>query len=444
MTHTERLFKRSAAGTILFWYGTVEQWSTQNGIAYKLAYHHGTLGGIAQTSYSDVIYPKSKKTSLEQAEFELNSIYERKKKLGYKTISQIVSTTSSNTLIHWETRDLNDVELKNVLNINLPKYNTDANNCIKPMKCQKFQIGKMQYPCLIQPKINGVRAVIMLEEKEPEGLFDYDIVTIDNVNYKVVIKTKEGLQYKISHIEDVFRRLYNEFPKYKNIVFDGEIYIKDAKVTTIGGAARNIQNEYHHALQFVNFDLSISDLNNQERIVLMDKIWSDYISTTNEYTHKDVFVSICNASHNVWHGFNVIVLHTDECHNDNHALQYMEDALKEGFEGAVVRDSNADYKFGSRPQTMMKLKKFEDAEFKCVDYKWSGSPDDKVGFSVVLVCQNDINDLTFESTVVGTTEERKQLIDNPPIGKMVTIKFYERTKNGIPFHSNVISIRDYE
>ena len=82
--------------------------------------------------------------------------------------------------------------------------------------------------------------------------------------------------------------------------------------------------------------------------------------------------------------------------------------------------------------------------FKCVDYKWSGSPDDKVGFSVVLVCQNDINDLTFESTVVGTTEERKQLIDNPPIGKMVTIKFYERTKNGIPFHSNVIGIRDYE
>ena len=78
------------------------------------------------------------------------------------------------------------------------------------------------------------------------------------------------------------------------------------------------------------------------------------------------------------------------------------------------------------------------------DYKWSGNPEQGVGFSVVLMCKNDINDLTFESTVVGTVEERKAIIDNPPIGKMVTIKFYERTKNGIPFHSNVIAIRDYE
>lgn len=39
------------------------------------------------------------------------------------------------------------------------------------MKCQTFKIDTFNYPCIIQPKINGVRAVIMLEEYTPQDLF---------------------------------------------------------------------------------------------------------------------------------------------------------------------------------------------------------------------------------------------------------------------------------
>ena len=51
------------------------------------------------------------------------------------------------------------------------------------------------------------------------------------------------------------------FPEYANMVFDGEIYIRGEKVTSIGGAARNPRNPIHEKLQFVNFDLSIPDFN---------------------------------------------------------------------------------------------------------------------------------------------------------------------------------------
>ena len=145
-----------------------------------------------------------------------------------------------------------------------------------------------------------------------------------------------------------------------------------------------------------------------------------------------------------WESFYVINLHSHHCYSDEAALAYMEDSIIHGFEGAVIRNREAEYKFGSRPKTIMKLKKFEDGEFKCIDCKWYGDPNNKVGFSVVLVCQNDITDDTFDCTCTGSTEERKAIVDNPPIGKMVTIKFYERTIDNLPFCANVIGIRDYE
>ena len=146
------------------------------------------------------------------------------------------------------------------------------------MKCQTFKIDTFNYPCIIQPKINGVRAVIMLEEYTPTDLFSSKGIYINDKRYTSVIKTKEGLVYNVPYIEQVFNHLYSQFPQYKNIVFDGELYIKDEKVTTIGGAARNIANPLNELLTFVNFDLSIEDVNNEDRDKLRFKIWEDYIN----------------------------------------------------------------------------------------------------------------------------------------------------------------------
>lgn len=120
------------------------------------------------------------------------------------------------------------------------------------MKAQKFAIGKFEYPCIAQPKINGVRAVVMLEEFTPTDLFSLEGFVRDDKHYHTVIKTKEGLTYRIWHIEQLFNDFYDSFSEYANMVFDGEIYIRGEKVTTIGGAARNPKNIYHE-----NFNLLI-------------------------------------------------------------------------------------------------------------------------------------------------------------------------------------------
>lgn len=425
----EVLFKRNIFSKIIKWKISIVK-ELEN--KYFLKYEYGEINGNIQTSYSDEIIGKANRDNCEQALSELNSVWERHRKKGYKSLADL----NLNPLDYLD----NYNKLIDDINKALPLYNTDANNCVKPMKCQKFQIGKFHYPCLAQAKINGVRAVIMLEPYTSKDLFELAPVVIDNISYKTVIKTKEGLQYNIKHIENVFNALYNAFPKYKDIIFDGEIYIPNEKVTSIGGAARNDKNPLHEQLLFVNFDLSIPDLTNKERDNLRYEIWNQFM----EFNVVPIkFDDHTNESYN-WKGYNIIVLRSNICYADDQALSFMEESIKNGFEGLVIRDINATYQFGSRPMTMMKLKKFEDSEFECLSVHHVGNPDDKVGFNVTMTLRNDINDLIFDCTVMGNVDERLNYVNNPPIGKMVTVKFYERTKNGLPFHANIIGVRDYE
>lgn len=429
-----KLYKRDARGLPLVWWANIDEMINENGIKqYRLSYHHGIMIGVISNTFSDPIVAKSKKNSYQQALFQLNSLYEKQKKKGYKSADELGLSDGDDAVTFY-----------NKLNHVLPKYNTDANNCVKPMKCQKFAIGKFTYPAMIQPKINGVRCIVMLEDYTPTEMFDHHVINTDKGTKRVVMKTKEGLTYNIFHLEQVFKEFYTKLPQYSNIVFDGEVYIRNEKVTSIGGAARNSQNPLHSKLCFVNFDLSIPDMNNKDRDELRIKIWNDFEAVRTSLYVPPVLFCLNAESHSLFDQFPIIVLNTDKTYDDDQSLAYMQRYIDCGFEGAVIRDESAEYQFGSRPQTMMKLKKFEDAEFKCHDIRYTGNPEQGVGFSVVLLCENDINDLSFESTVVGTVEERKAILENPPIGKMVTIKFYERTKNGLPFHSNVIAIRDYE
>lgn len=437
----EVLYKRDLIGNVVRWWARVERAVTSDEASgLRLAYYYGRLNGSETVSFSDIIKAKSKKTDKEQAEFELASVYEKHKKKGYKSLTDL----GLNPLDY-----LNDiVPLWNEIEKRLPKYNTDANNCIKPMKCQKFAIGKFYYPAIIQPKINGVRAVVLLKEFTPTDLFSTEGFVRDDKHYHAVIKTKEGLVYNIWHIEQLFNHLYQAFPEYANVAFDGEIYIRGEKVTSIGGAARNSRNPLHKKLQFVNFDLSVPDLSNADRDELRFKIWRDYTAKFTSSAHNvmagRIWENLSIEGHSMWDSFILIVLNSDKCWDDNQALFYMQKAIEHGFEGAVIRDVAAEYKFGSRPATMMKLKKFDDAEFECIGVEHTGNPDDKIGFNVRLVLKNDINDLVFSCTLTGTVNERLDILNNPPIGKSVTVKFYERTKNGLPFHANVVGIRDYE
>lgn len=419
------LYKRDALGRIVYW-----QIST-DGINDKVSF--GLFERLSDVG--QVIVSASTKTSYK-------SQIKRKIDRGYKT-AEMYGVTSD---MYESANQLHDL-LDNVI----PKFATDANNVDKPMKCQKWKTGIFDYSngAFADPKINGVRCTIKYEAVD-NGLF--------GISHEVVIRSKEGLRYNVKHIEDAFDRYVFYREDYKNITFDGELYIKDQKNTTIGGAARNPKNPLHKQLQFVNFDLSIPDVSNRNRYHLrrdiLNKAWLNATSLNSDA----IYIQFKPEEHDATKSAKIVSLCSINIKGDSDVEAYRDRCIAAGYEGCVVRSKIAEYKFGSRPQTMMKAKRCEETECLCLDIlvdKITKVIDGKeITYEYAkFKCRNDLNNEVFEvkptSVYNGVTDETMTSDyilghRNQFIGKLLAIKFYERTDKKIPFNANAYGVRNYE
>lgn len=421
------LYKRDALGRIVYW-----QIST-DGINDKVSF--GLFERLSDVG--QVIISASTKTSY-------NSQIKRKIDRGYKTAEMYGITPDRYESVN---------QLHDLLDNVIPKFATDANNVDKPMKCQKWKRGIFDYSngAMADPKINGVRCTIKYEAID-NGLF--------GISHEVVIRSKEGLRYNVKHIEDAFDRYVFYREDYKNITFDGELYIKDQKNTTIGGAARNPKNPLHKQLQFVNFDLSIPDMSNIDRYWLRRSILNDAkLEAILQNDSDSIFIQNSICQHDCTTKAKIVALCSIiDVENDKDVEDYRDACIEHGYEGCVIRVKIAEYQFGSRPQTMMKAKRCEETECLCLDIlvdKITKVIDGKeITYEYAkFKCRNDLNNEVFEvkptSVYNGVTDETMTsdyilAHRNQFIGKLLAIKFYERTDKKIPFNANAYGVRDYE
>jgi DNA ligase 1 len=387
--------------------GKIKEWNTEvkvgpsNEVYIQTMY--GLVDGQLQINNDYITEGKNlgksnETTPYDQAVFEMNSKIEDQRKKGYKTLIDLGLR---------EPEGLNQVaRLITMLDNALPKDNTDNNDNIIPMKCQKYwkdeeeTIPRIKFPCIGQPKINGVRCIILWE------------------NDKVVIRSKKGLDYTVlEHIEKIFTKdMFFQVGKYGtiNIVYDGELYSHGSILSDIVSAVR-VRTLLTQHIEFWCFDLAIPELDNEDRNLLrlfkLDK------------TSKPV---VCVIG--------------DDIMNPLEAIDYAESRITSGFEGAIFRDPNALYGFGKRPQTIVKYKKYLDGEFEIIDV----IPQEKRPDLALFVLNSKGGQ--FKCNPEGSVETRqKYLVDRKLlIGKLATIKFYEWSVNNIPFHAKMIAVRNYE
>lgn len=114
--------------------------------------------------------------------------------------------------------------------------------------------------------------------------------------------------------------------------------------------------------------------------------------------------------------------------------EYHQKFLDQGYEGIMVRNVDAVYESG-RSFSLLKYKDFYDKEFKITDIT-SG----KDGVPI-FQCNNE-----FTTRIKGVNEEKQKYLDNKEsyIGKMMTVRYQELSKEGIPRFPVGIQIRDYE
>lgn len=105
--------------------------------------------------------------------------------------------------------------------------------------------------------------------------------------------------------------------------------------------------------------------------------------------------------------------------------------LGEGYEGSILRHGLTGYEDGKRSVSLLKVKGFEDSEFKVVGCQ-RGTP--KFGYEVpVWTCQVGPNKF-FKVTAAGTMQEKDQQWRDfeSYIGKLLTVQFFGFSKDGIP------------
>ena len=102
--------------------------------------------------------------------------------------------------------------------------------------------------------------------------------------------------------------------------------------------------------------------------------------------------------------------------------------VDEGYEGAMIKRPNGRYQPGQRSSHWIKVKMFDDDEFKVIGYKLGlrGVQD------LIFICECEGG--TFDVQMNGSIESKQELYDkiDSLIGQDLTCKFFGYTPYGIP------------
>jgi len=137
----------------------------------------------------------------------------------------------------------------------------------------------------------------------------------------------------------------------------------------------------------------------------------------------------------------VVLVDTEECRSEEQLDEIHERYVAEGYEGTMVRNIDSAYKYGKRSFDLLKRKDFVDEEYEIVSVVEGKG---KFRECAVFICQ--AGKKTFAVTSPGKVEDKQRFWEerNEMIGKLVTVKFQEKTNAGVPRFPVAVSIRDYE
>lgn len=258
----------------------------------------------------------------------------------------------------------------------------------KPMLAHKFDASRVQFPVFVQPKLDGFRMLMDGETAWTRGGKD--------------------------HVRECVQHLLWDTGEY---TVDGELLLPgNLPLQVTASAAKKYQRGVSETLQYHVYDLVEPDLPFSKRIELLAALVESG-APRNVKLVPTVLVE-SEAAVLTAHG-----VFTDY-----------------GYEGSIIRAATGRYEIGYRSHGLLKLKDFQDAEYRVVGVEHGkGSFADKA--ILVLEAKEGV---TFNAVPMGDEDYRRWLWRERDslLGQMWTVRYQSLSREGKPIFPVAVAPRD--
>jgi hypothetical protein len=303
-------------------------------------------------------------------------------------------------------------------------------------KCKSNEVKITNYPVSVMAKYDGIRC---LSRCLPDG------------SVQTRSRNNKPHEAPLTHIKEELKNFLKYLPFPSEL--DGELYSLDMGFDELSGVIRTKKRKHlkHDLVKFYIFDLiEPKNLCWEERYRVLVEAFTKYLEDGN-----------------TCHTFQIIQTYT--VNNEKELLEFHDKFVFDGFEGIIIRKYGCvevnkcclqylstpermckkcekGYKLtiyrSKRTNALIKYKMFQDEEAIIMDFsKGIGTEEGAIEYIV-----KDVRGNILKLRPKGTMEERRRLYQEGKtlIGKKVTIRYQELSKDNIPRFPLVVCIRDYE
>jgi len=264
------------------------------------------------------------------------------------------------------------------------------------------KVKSVEFPAILQPKLDGHRAIVTKQK---------GLMIMYSRQGKVINTMDHILSFMAEHMSN------GEF-------YDGELYIHGMPLQDIGRLIKKWRED-SVKVRFCIYDY-ISDEPYTERIHSLEALWTAMMSKN---------------------GPPIFMIQGDKVKDIDEAVKKTDWYIAQGFEGGILRTPDTGYEAGFRSSSLLKIKKFDDHEFKIlqvIEGKARNVNDTALKVAVFQCVLNNGTDRTFEVLAHGTQEEKNYAFHHQDefVGKMLTVRHSGWTKDKIPWHPIAVGLRE--
>lgn len=292
---------------------------------------------------------------------------------------------------------------------------------MRPLLAHIYEPHRVTYPCYVQPKLNGIRALFQ------NGFF----------------QSRDEEPFPVGLLKHLSQPLLDLFGP--QVILDGELYKHGWPLQRINGAVTPIRQEAnedtklieYHVFDVVDFTKSFED-----RIKILDKAYPE-----------------CG----------MVPVYTTKSQNEEITNLFYADFVAKGYEGMMIRLGDCPYtvpkqevgpfadgisprrKFLSdqdnRVWHLLKRKSWQDGEFTCTGveegegkYKGTLGALRCIVFTPLFNGKGEVDVAYFTVSSGLTDAERDSYWANPPIGKSIKVRYLCLSSSGIPLNPSILAI----